>query len=807
MNAPAGSLRWPDCRSGIDRDGEANARIEADVAARQAQMTTEQKIAQMIQAEISAINPEDLARYPVGAILNGGGCFPGNNKRAALGDWLALADAFFEASTAACGIPALWGTDAVHGHSNLFGATVFPHNIGLGAARNPQLAEAIGAATAAEIAASGIDWTFAPTLAVVRDDRWGRTYEGFSESPEIACDYAPYLIRGLQGDAALGGLGGPAKVLATAKHFIGEGGTDQGIDQGSTRLSEAALRDLHGQTHMAAIRAGVQVVMASFNDWNGTKLHAHQYLLIEVLKRQMGFTGFVISDWNGFSQVRGDFGEACAASVNAGVDMLMVPHDWRKAHEFLLSQLEGGGLSMGRVDEAVTRILRVKARFGLFAKPPPSQRRGAGGGHSASLGSLEHRRIARRAVRESLVLLKNEGGLLPLSRNMRVLVAGDGANNIGKQCGGWTLTWQGSFNDNDDFPNGDSIYRGIAECVAGGGGSAVCNEDGCFDERPDAAIVVFGEDPYAEGHGDVPHLSYSARRPEPLRILQRLRSQGIPVVSVFLSGRPLWVNPELNASDAFIAAWLPGSEGKGVADLLFKDANGEIAHDFKGRLAYSWPRHALQTPLNKGDESYDPLFPYGYGLSLVDAPAAFPRLDEEDCSLELAGNRLPVFDKRPVNGFELFISDLEGRRVPVTGRQASSPAGRVTVRNVDMRAQEDAREFTWHGGGAQIGFFGHRPVDLTRFTGETARLNFEVRVEKRPESEVMLRMAGVEPQPGSLDVTEMLRNLPPGDWQRVSIELARFIESGADPRNVETPFMLSTNGAMQLSLANIEIAA
>lgn len=805
MNASAGPVLWSDCRSAIDRDSEVNARIEAEVAERLGRMTAKQKIAQMIQAEISSIKPDDVADCPVGAILNGGGCSPGNNKHASVGDWLALADAFFEASTAAGGVPLIWGTDAVHGHANVFGATVFPHNIGLGAARNPQLIEAIGEATAAEIVATGIDWTFAPTLAVVRDDRWGRTYEGYSESPEIAREYAPHLVRGLQGDAARLGPGGPGKVLATAKHFIGEGGTDEGIDQGSTRCTETELRDIHGQGHMAAMAAGVQVVMASFNDWNGAKLHGHKHLLTQVLKEQMGFMGFVISDWNAFQQVREDFGAACAESVNAGIDMLMAPENWRQVHECLLSQLRQGNLEMRRVDDAVTRILRVKARMGLFAKPRPSRRPGAG--NTNSLAAPRHREIARQAVRESLVLLKNEGGTLPLRPDLRVLVAGDGANNVGKQCGGWTLTWQGSFNENDDFPNADSIFRGIEACVAAGGGSVVLHEDGKFRERPDVAIVIFGEDPYAEGQGDVSHLSFSARHPEPLRILQRLASKGIPVVSVFLSGRPLWVNPELNASDAFIAAWLPGTEGKGVADVLFRDGNHGIAHDFTGRLSFSWPRDPLQAPLNQGDEDYRPLFPFGYGLSLFQPAEDFPKLSEDDPSRLLADKRVPVFDKRPVNGFELFIGDQEGWRVPVTARSASSPSGVVSVRNIDMSTQEDAREVTWHGGGAQISFHGNRPLDLTRLAGAKAQLTFEVRVDTRPESQVILRMDSAYPNWGSLDVTEILRELPQGDWQTVAIDLARFIESGTDPRCVETPFLLWTEGAMRLSVANIAIAA
>ena len=609
MNAAAGPPLWPDSRSPIDRDRETHARIEARVAERLERMTAEQKIAQMIQAEISSITPDDLADCPVGAVLNGGGCSPGNNKRASVGDWLALADAFFEASTAAGGVPLIWGTDAVHGHANVFGATVFPHNIGLGAARNPQLIEAIGAATAAEIVASGIDWTFAPRWRSCGMIAGGEPTKATRRARTLPANLLRALFavfRAMPPDLSWADR---EKSWRQPSISSVKGGTDEGFDQGSTRCTETQLRDIHGQGHVAAIAAGAQVVMASFNDWNGSKLHGDKHLLTRVLKEQMGFMGFVISDWNAFQQVREDFGEACAESVNAGIDMLMAPENWRQVHEHLLSQLRNGKLSMRRVDDAVTRILRVKERMGLFAKPRPSRRAGAGNGNT--LAAPRHRAIARQAVRESLVLLKNEGGILPLRPDLRVLVAGDGANNIGKQCGGWTLTWQGSFNENEDFPNGDSIYRGIEERVTAAGGSVVLNEDGEFRERPDAAIVVFGEDPYAEGQGDLSHLSFSARQPEPLRILLRLSSEGIPVVSVFLSGRPLWVNPELNASDAFVAAWLPGTEGKGIADVLFRDANHGIAHDFTGRLSFSWPRNPLQTPLNHGDDGYNPLFPYG----------------------------------------------------------------------------------------------------------------------------------------------------------------------------------------------------
>ena len=594
----------------------------------------------MVQAEIASVTPADAGNYGLGSILNGGGSFPGANKHASVGDWLDLADAYHAASAGedGAGVPILWGTDAVHGHSNVYRATAFPHNIGLGAARDPDLIAAIGAATALEVAATGIDWTFAPTLAVPRDNRWGRTYEGYAEHPDIVAEYASRMVAALQGVAGADDFLGPGRVIATAKHFIGEGETHDGRDQGDAACSEETLYELHSPGHRAALAAGAQTVMAAYNSWCGEKVHGHHYLLTDVLKGALGFDGFVVSDWNGYLQVADDHGEACARTVNAGVDMLMVGEDWQRTYCDLLQQVHDGTVSVARIDDAVARILRVKARAGLFRKGRPSSRPSTG--DATVLGCEEHRALARRAVRRSLVLLKNDG-VLPLRRDLRVLVAGDGAHNIGKQCGGWTLTWQGTDNDNSDFPNATSIFDGIQSAVANAG-SAMLALDGQFDgTTPDAAIVVFGEEPYAEGDGDRAHLSHSRANGEPLAILRRLKALGIPTVSVFLTGRPMWINPELNASDALVVAWLPGSEGAGVADVLFRDAAGKVGHHFHGRLGFSWPRHALQTPLNVGDADYDPLFPYGFGLRYADPTARLETLDEADTARDLQEDNTP----------------------------------------------------------------------------------------------------------------------------------------------------------------------
>lgn len=627
------NVDWPNAQSALDRNGAAARRVEAEVSRVLATMPMAAKVGQMIQGEIANLTPDDTREYALGSVLNGGGSWPNADKRAGVEDWLRLADAHHAASLAsASGVPLLWGTDAVHGHNNVFGATIFPHNIGLGAAGNEALLEEVGMATAAEVAATGIDWTFAPTLAVVRDDRWGRTYESYSEHPAIVCAYAARMFAGLQGRADSEGFLAANKVLATAKHFIGDGGT-AGVDQGDTVCSEEDLRDIHGLGHARALAAGAQVVMAAFNSWNGDKLHGHRHLLTDVLKRAMGFTGFVISDWNGCQQLAEHPRKACVEAVNAGVDMLMVDAEWRRTFADLMESVAAGEVAEARVDDAVRRILRVKTRAGLFANGPPSSRPHAGG----PLAPPEHRALARRAVRESLVLLKNNRGLLPLKRELNVLVVGSHADDVGKQCGGWTLTWQGDGNGNDDFPNGDSIFHGVRAALAGGGRVSL-SATGDFDERPDVALVVYGEEPYAEGEGDRPHLAFSAMCPEPLAALRALKAHGVPTVSVLVTGRPLWITPELNASDAFVVAWLPGTEGGGVADVLFRDPAGAARHDFRGRLSFSWPRHPSQTAVNHGDDPYDPLFHYGFGLRYADGPTNTPHLPEE-CPMPLPEHR------------------------------------------------------------------------------------------------------------------------------------------------------------------------
>jgi beta-glucosidase len=608
--------------------------MESRIAQIVAGMTLAQKIGQMTQPEIQNITPAEVTQYYIGSVLNGGGSWPGNNKHASVTDWVARADAFYDASMAtnmAVKIPIIWGTDAVHGHNNVYGATVFPHNIGLGAARDADLVRRIGIATARAVRATGIDWAFAPTLAVVRDDRWGRSYEGFSEDPAIVNQYAGQIVTGFQGT-----FGSEANLLVTAKHFMGDGGTDKGDDQGVTTCSLSDMINIHGQGYYSALAAGAQTVMASYNSWsnpslgiNVGKMHGSQYMLTDVLKVKMGFDGFVVSDWNGIAQVPGCTNSSCPQAINAGIDMVMVPADWRAFITNTIQQVQSGQIPLSRIDDAVTRILRVKMRAGLFSGRKPSQRLDAG-----NAAALQARALAREAVQKSLVLLKNNGNVLPLARGRKILVVGKSANSLPNQTGGWTLTWQGTGNTNADFPNGDTILAGIQEAAGAANVTYSSNGRGVSVSNFDAVIAVVGETPYAEGQGDIgptATLEHSTRYAEDLSVLKVVAGKGRPVVTVFLSGRPLYVNNLLNRSDAFVAAWLPGTEGKGVSDVLFRDASGNIHRDFTGKLSFSWPKSACQTPVNSGDANYAPLFPLGYGLSYA-SPATVPQLDETSVS-------------------------------------------------------------------------------------------------------------------------------------------------------------------------------
>lgn len=570
-------------------------------------MTLEEKVGQLIQADLNNVTPEDVRRYNLGAVLNGGDSGPYGNDLAPPEEWLALADAFWEASTdrsdGGVGIPVIWGTDAMHGASNTIGAVVFPHNIGLGAARDAALVEKIGEITAREVRITGQEWSFAPTVAVPQDFRWGRTYEGYSSDPAVVAELGAALVRGLQGTPSTDRLLDGPHVLATAKHYLADGGTTDGDDQGNTDISEEVLRDVHGSPYFAALEAGAGSVMVSYSSWQGRKMTGNRSLLTGVLKDRLGFDGLVVSDWNAHVQVPGCTIASCPQALHAGIDMYMAPNSWRAVHADLLARARSGEIPMAEIDNAVTRILRIKLRVGLFEAPKPSAREWAGKFELLSQG--EHKSTARQAVRQSLVLLKNMG-VLPIHPNSRLLVAGDAADDVARQSGGWTLAWQGGTAA-EHFPYAESIWYGLHQAMRVGGGHAELSPDGSWIERPDAAVVVFGEKPYAEGVGDIDRLELAPELSTPIATMERLKAQGIPVVAVLLTGRPLAMERALAAADAFVVAWLPGSEGGGVADLLIADGGGHPRWDFTGRLPMPWPAG----PDRDAAERY----PFGYGLS------------------------------------------------------------------------------------------------------------------------------------------------------------------------------------------------
>ena len=591
---------WPQAHSRGLVDAATEARIDQLLAG----LSLEEKVGQIIQTDISSVVPEDLRRYPLGSILAGGGSGPNGDDRASPDAWLkwsrSLRAVALEQRPGHTPVPLLIGIDAVHGHNNVFGAVIFPHNIGLGAARDPDLVRRIGAATAGAVAATGIDWTFAPTLAVPQDVRWGRSYEGFAQDPALVRDYASAAVEGLQGPPDLAGKLQAGRVAATAKHFLGDGGTADGVDQGDTQVTESELIRLHAQGYVSAIDAGVLTVMASYSSWRGQKMHGNRQLLTDVLKGRMGFEGLVIGDWDGHAQVPGCRSDRCPQAINAGLDMFMAPYHWKELYANTLAAARSGEIPAARLNDAVRRILRVKFRLGLFEPARPYE------GRMELLNSSANRSLAREAVRRSLVLLKN-GGALPIRASSRVMVTGPGADSIPMQCGGWSVTWQGNDTSNKDFPGAQSVSAAIKQAVEAGGGRVVDGWDFSGENRPDVAIVVYGEQPYAETNGDLQFAVFNVG--EPLTQLKRLQRAGIPTVSVFLSGRPLWVRPQLDASNAFVAAWLPGTEGGGIADVLIGDAQGKPRHDFSGRLSFAWPNGPDPTGKIQGDS-----WSMGFGL-------------------------------------------------------------------------------------------------------------------------------------------------------------------------------------------------
>ncbi len=568
------------------------------------QMTLAEKIGQMTQPEhnpnlAASTDVEDLF---IGSVLSGGGSKPPgvNNVQ----NWADLIDSYQQkALKTRLKIPLIYGIDALHGHNDVRGAVIFPHNIGLGCTRDARLVEQIGRITAEEVRTTGINWTFAPCVTVPQDERWGRTYEGYAEQPEVVQLLGAAAVRGLQGSS----LSDPLSIAACAKHFMGDGGTTYGTgqrggnDQGDTRVDEATLRQIHLPGYLSTVKAGVATIMPSYSSWNGVKCSANKHLLTDILKGELGFEGFLISDYNAITQITNNYKTAVGISINAGMDMAMEPTDYRRFISSLTELVNEGTVPMSRIDDAVTRILRVKFALGLM---DPNRSVLADRNLQKDFGSAEHRTVARQAVRESLVLLKNENKALPLSKSAaRIVVAGGNADNLGNQCGGWTVEWQGR---SGAVTTGGTTILAAIKNTAGANTQVTYSRDGTGAEGATVGIAVVGESPYAEMNGDRRDVTLASADQQ---AVANLKKAGIPVVVIVISGRPMILGDILAQADAIIAAWLPGTEGGGVADVLFGD------YQPTGKLSFAWPRSLDQIPSHPGDAKYDPLFKFGYGLS------------------------------------------------------------------------------------------------------------------------------------------------------------------------------------------------
>ncbi|KAH7302622.1 hypothetical protein KP509_23G080000 [Ceratopteris richardii] len=597
--------------SGVPLYKNPSATVEARVQDLLQRMTLEEKVGQMMQIERSVANPSIIQKNFVGSIISGGGSVP--KDRASPTDWMDMVDGFQKAALSTrLGIPLMYGIDAVHGHNNVYGATIFPHNIGLGCTRDPDLARRIGEATALEVRGTGIQYVFAPCIAVCRSPSWGRCYESYSEDPDLVRKMTQIIV-GLQGKPSKAGVpfvAGQHNVAATAKHYVGDGGTYHGIDENNTLSSFKSLVNIHMVGYFDAIAKGVSTIMASYSSWNGKKMHGNRFLISHVLKKQLGFKGFVISDWQGIDRMLSppnlNYTYSVETGVNAGLDMIMIPFDYVTFHDDMIALVKSGYISTQRVNDAVRRILRVKFSMGLFEHPFADR------SLTGMVGAQEHRELAREAVRKSLVLLKNgkskNDPILPLSKHAsKILVAGSHANDIGRQCGGWTITWQGQAGN---ITPGTTVLDAIKSTVHS-------STQVVYEESPDTsfakgkgfdyAIVVVGEEPYAEMLGDNTNLTIPDGG---IRTIQNVCSS-VKCVVVLISGRPLIVEPYLPLMNAFVAAWLPGTEGKGITDVLFGD------YQFEGKLSRTWFKSASQLPMTVGDKYYDPLFPFGFGLTAM----------------------------------------------------------------------------------------------------------------------------------------------------------------------------------------------
>ena len=766
--------------------------IEAQIDDILPKLTLEQKVGQVIQGDTGSLTPEDVKKYRLGSVLSGGNSAPGPLPYAETKAWLEMADKYYNASIddedVEIAIPIIWGIDAVHGHANLKGSIIFPHNIGLGAMNNPDLIEKIASITAHELTVSGHDWTFAPTLAVPQDLRWGRSYEGFSENPDLVKSYGDRIVIGLQGEFGSENFMGDGRVISSAKHFLADGATENGVDQGDALINEKELSKVHAAGYYSSIPAGVQTVMASFSSWQGRKLHGDKELLTDVLKGKMGFNGFVVGDWNGHGQVPGCINTDCPQSLNAGLDMYMAPDSWKGLYESTLQHVKDGTIAIERLDDAVRRILRVKLLSGIFQKGAPSTR--ANAGNENLLALPEHRDVARQAVRESLVLLKNNNQLLPIDPSKTILVVGDGASSISKASGGWTLSWQGTGHSNDKFPNGESILQGIEKIVDGAGGKLIFSKDGDTSIKADVVIAVYGEDPYAEFQGDRENLAFIPNGFDTKK-LSTYKENGIPIVSVFLSGRPMWANTEINNSDSFVAAWLPGSEGGGISDMLFKT---DPSFDFTGRLSFTWPASAVVSKNNN-----QALFEIGYGLS-------YTSTDQIDFLSENSGlenseiaSTGEYFNKGDVVApWDIWL--ISGKLEKQIASFPSSVGGLI-ISKTDHMAQEDALRINWtKSDGDYFRISSVKPNDLTRQSNGAMKLAFNAKSFTGSDSTLQIGQCD-----DSFNCNKTLEIKISGEWKEYLIPLSNFEELGIDMSKIISSILIKAEAGVDIGLSNVRL--
>lgn len=836
---------WPKIESAIGKDDT----IEQEISYILSLMTIEEKVGQMIQPNLRDISPEELRQYKLGSILNGGGSWPNENKYASAKEWAEKADEFWLATEEVFKdrpfrIPFIWATDAVHGHNNVYGATVFPHNIGLGATRDNDLIERIGAATAVEVCATGLDWTFAPTVATPRNLRWGRVYEGYSEDPEITYQYAEAMVRGLQGDEEL--LKGDTKVISNVKHWLGDGGTADGVDRGINNYSEELLINIHGMGYFSGLNAGAQVVMSSFNSWTNEanydhnpdttplynhKLHGSHYLLNDVLKQQMGFDGLVVTDWNGHSEVSKCSEIDATYAINAGNDILMVPvrEHWPQVYKQTIKDIQSGQIKMSRIDDAVKRILRVKMRAGLWQKSKPSERQLAG--KPSALNNPHHRALAREAVRKSLVLLKNNQQTLPLKPSQRILLTGSAANDIQKQTGGWNLTWQGTENTLEDFPNATTIKSALESVIDKNNllFSPQLDDD---LSNIDVAIVAFGEDPYSEMMGDIKQwqsLEFASLKRSYRKDVDKIRylqQQGIKVISLFFSGRPLYVNEEIAMSDAFIAAFLPGTEAQGITDVIIGDDNGKPIYDFSGKLSYSWPNKKLSSSVNRipphipnyqlPESEQDPLgkdmplFPYGYGLNYANHEEANNlNMIELDISEESQNqkNIIELFGVRSIIGdYQAKIHHSKHNDAIDVSLNNPLYYDWITTLPYNYQLQQDAVEvkFTDHSACFYIQTADGEYDNVSAFT----TLSFELLISTPVQQPIYIAM-GESRDIISCDIDKQFNIQPKlksvvNEWQTITVNIDDLLPSDHQ-KSVDVPFAIWSSTPLSTVIANVRL--